>query len=675
VAIAAMLWFFVLQYPLFSESLPPKLPKPMELLPGYVGAEMCANCHVKQSRDYQNVGMAHSLYKPTPKNLPEFPSRRASFFHQRSGFHYEMLTRNGKYYQKRFILDSNGRPIHVHQEEITYVIGSGKHARSYLSHHPDGRITQLPVSWYPQEGRWAMSPGFDSAIHPDFSRDINHGCIFCHDAYPKLIPSLSPVENLFPYELPSGIDCERCHGPGGQHVQLALAGRPTELIVASIFQPSRAPKNIQRELCYQCHFEAGLRFARDRIYRPDREVFSYHPGEPLSNVMINLDYAPHDRPADEFKVTHQGYRMEQSVCFQKSGGEMTCTTCHDPHQVIGPKRRVGWYRSKCLQCHRQDSCTVAAAARKRQNDDCTACHMWKRRTQDSVHTIFTDHKIQEIKPAQDYFAPLSEESPLLQVNKDLTFTTGQQLNPLEQKYFLTMAYLQLPPEQLTISERQRSKGLALLQGFIEGAKHSESSYAKYLSRAYFTLAASYRADGQQQLAVDAYEQSLHYDARFVPAYDNLGGVLAEMENSEQAFECFRSSLTLNPWDAMAYRNAGSLYAWNGSFDRAIELFRSSLSINPDNAGTYQYLGKALSDLGQYGPAVVAFEEALKIEPRSAGVYWDCAAALHKQGNKPLALEYVRTGLHYSPNDPRGNALLSQIDANHRDESTGSARQR
>ena len=52
-----------------------------------------------------------------------------------------MLTRNGKYYQKRFILDSNGRPIHVHEEEITYVIGSGKHARSYLSHHRDGRIT------------------------------------------------------------------------------------------------------------------------------------------------------------------------------------------------------------------------------------------------------------------------------------------------------------------------------------------------------------------------------------------------------------------------------------------------------------------------------------------------------------------------------------------------------
>ena len=35
--------------------------------------------------------------------------------------------------------------------EITYVIGSGRHARTYLHRSPGGEITELPVSWYTQE--------------------------------------------------------------------------------------------------------------------------------------------------------------------------------------------------------------------------------------------------------------------------------------------------------------------------------------------------------------------------------------------------------------------------------------------------------------------------------------------------------------------------------------------
>src|SRR5205814_4665448 len=136
---------------------------------------------------YQKMSMASSLYKPMLANDPEFAVSTRSYFHARSGFHYEMVVRDGKFYQKRFLLDASGKPRQVHEEEITYVVGSGNHARSYLRHHSDGRITQFPVTWYPQENSWAMSPGYDSAGQPDISRDVNHDCVFCHTSYPKLI--------------------------------------------------------------------------------------------------------------------------------------------------------------------------------------------------------------------------------------------------------------------------------------------------------------------------------------------------------------------------------------------------------------------------------------------------------------------------------------------------------
>jgi hypothetical protein len=81
-----------------------------------------------------------------------------------------MLQKDGKFFQRRHVPGSNQEPIHVHEEEVTYIVGSGNHARSYLHHHPNGVVTQLPVTWYSQEKRWGMSPGYDTQGHLDFTR-------------------------------------------------------------------------------------------------------------------------------------------------------------------------------------------------------------------------------------------------------------------------------------------------------------------------------------------------------------------------------------------------------------------------------------------------------------------------------------------------------------------------
>src|SRR4029453_4443297 len=105
--------------------------------------------------------MSRSLSRPSRETIPEFFTSKRTFFHSKSNYHYEMSERDGKFYQKRFMLDSVGRQRRVLEEEISYVVGSGNHARTYLRHHSDGRITQLPVSWYAEDKSWGMSPGYD----------------------------------------------------------------------------------------------------------------------------------------------------------------------------------------------------------------------------------------------------------------------------------------------------------------------------------------------------------------------------------------------------------------------------------------------------------------------------------------------------------------------------------
>jgi tetratricopeptide (TPR) repeat protein len=290
--------------------------------------------------------------------------------------------------------------------------------------------------------------------------------------------------------------------------------------------------------------------------------------------------------------------------------------------------------------------------------------MWKRRAEDAVHTILTDHKIQRIKPKRNFLASVAEKSPMTKVDKDLIFYGPQGLDAVEQLYFLGMAYLQLPPDQLAMSDVQRAKGVEMLQGFLTAAEQSEkqSSYTKHLSKAYLTLASFYRADGRRDLAFNASQRSLQYDSSFVLANDYNCGLLTELGKPEDALRCFERSLTINPWDARVYLNIGSLYAAYRSMDDAIRFFKLSLNVSPQNADAYHYLGDALAEKGDLKAAVASYETGLNLEPRKAEAYWDCALALQKAGENGLAVEYIRKGLQYAPMNPRGLELLSNAQA-------------
>jgi len=606
--------------------------------------------------------MSRALYRPSREASPEFFTSNKSFFHPKSNFHYEMSERGGRFYQKRFLLDSRKQPIRVREEEISYVLGSGAHARSYLRHHSDGRITQLPVSWYAEGKNWGMSPGYDEKWHQDFSREILHDCVFCHSSYPQLVALTASNEKLFPYELQMGIGCERCHGGGSTHLEAAEARGSAEQIQSSIFNPRRASKQLQRDLCYQCHFASGTQFARDRIYRPDKSVFAYRPGDPLSSSIINLDYAQDSRPLDEFKIAHQGYRLEQSRCFQESRGEMTCMSCHNPHESPATVEKAEFFRNKCLQCHRVEACKENGLARQGAGDNCASCHMNKRRPQDAVRTFFTDHKIQKLKSKTSGVRAV-QAKPVVPRKLELVIYKNRSLSLLEEKYFLGMAYLQLPVDQLAApNPHQRKKGVNLLEEFVKTHQHTpdKANCSAYLSRAFYLLAEAYRQSGQLDLALNSYQEALECDSTFTDGYVNLGALLAQLKKPEDAFLNFKKAISLNPQDAMAYRNLGSLYAWVGDLQQATLQFERSLKADPDNSGAYHYFGKALFMTENYEGALVAYESALDRDPRNAEIYLDCVASLLELQKVEQALKYVQAGLRYAPTHPQGLELLATI---------------
>ena len=163
----------------------------------------------------------------TPANIRiTSDSPKNTFYHKASDSYFTMLWRDGKYYQRRHQIDPGGGEINVMEKQIDFIMGSGNHARVYLHRTERHTLVELPLGWYAEKGGyWAMNPGYDRPDYPGSTRLIGYECMSCHNAYPRIPAGHKEwgAEAKYVEPIPEGIDCQRCHGPGQQHVASARA--------------------------------------------------------------------------------------------------------------------------------------------------------------------------------------------------------------------------------------------------------------------------------------------------------------------------------------------------------------------------------------------------------------------------------------------------------------------
>ena len=671
----------------------PTVPPTTQQTSAYADPAACASCHSEIARTYSLTGMGRSFANVSPGD-PAFASG-TKMHHQASDRFYTMLERDGRLFQRRHQIGFDGRETNVLEIEAHYVAGSGNHARTFIHRKADGTLVQLPLTWYAAPsasfkagpsttlgagGYWAMSPGYDRPAHLDTRRPIGADCFSCHNGYPRAPVTDATSVPKFQEPLPEGIDCQRCHGPGQDHIAAVHSG-DLDAARRAIVNPRTLDRTRQLETCMQCHLETTSSPLPFQIRRYEHAPFTYTPGTPLGEHFIHFDHAPGSGRDDKFEIASSAYRLRKSACFQRS--EMTCVTCHDPHDIPRGEQAVQHYTAVCQTCHtgvhRAGTPQVAGVGPRA---TCVDCHMPKRRTEDAVHVVMTDHFIQRRRPPADLLAPRRESE---------NFDHGAYRGDVALYYPPTLD--STPDNELYLALAQVQHGSNLDRGIprLEAAltRHTPSRPDWY-----FELGRAYGKASNHQAAIKWYEEALRRDRNFGPALKELATAAMQLGQFPRAAEALERSVALQQKDADALADLGNVYLQQhrvadaqrvleqslaldsdlpranntmalvlvetGNFERAEEFARSAIRVQPDLAEARNNLGNMLARRRAFAEAAYHFEQAIRSNPDYAEAQHSYGVVLALVGDYAKAESALRAAIRLAPSRATPHTDLANV---------------
>jgi predicted CXXCH cytochrome family protein len=293
------------------------------------------------------------------------------------GLPYRLAVRDGVYYITESYL--TGKP---EEHRVDYTLGN-RRIQHYLTKLPSGRIVVLAPSWDVLRKQWFHN--FDIG-DPDESGAVevqvwNKLCFSCHVSQEE--KGYQPATGLYKTTwLNFGTNCERCHGPGSDHVAHPERG----IVLQTRLDPAR-----NTGTCAQCHSFRDI-FATG--YSAGANYYDYF--YPILEYSQPEDKDPAYWPDGRTRrFSNDALGLWQSECFRRGG--VTCVQCHvEAHETeiernpqLRPDANV-----LCTRCHEAIGKNTAAHTHHAANSagsSCVDCHM--PRTVYSIKAEIRDHSM------------------------------------------------------------------------------------------------------------------------------------------------------------------------------------------------------------------------------------------------------------------------------------------
>ncbi len=346
----------------------PSQPEPSS----YVGAERCGQCHSEISKTHARSRHSRTFHRGTELLHLTLPDRPLADPADVTVTHE--FTR-----EKDRVVEETRTPDRVFKIVVDYAFGVRGRYVSMVGRDAERRYRIVRMSHFQgaEGGGWTPTlgdePGLELAerVRGELV-DVRDGvvrCLYCHVTRSWIFRDPPPESPIGPEAADAGIGCERCHGPGGNHIAAVKAGFADTAIVTM----TAANAGGITQQCGDCH-------------------------------TVDIPSEVEEAPDDPRYIRSPAVTLPLSRCYQESGGALSCVTCHNPHR--DDDHVVAYHEAKCLTCHSQDRTRSGAAAKRtfaataptgaickvNPKNDCLKCHMPKVPTP-ALRTSLTDHYI------------------------------------------------------------------------------------------------------------------------------------------------------------------------------------------------------------------------------------------------------------------------------------------
>lgn len=334
----------------------------------YVGSQSCQKCHASIYERWKKTPMANVVRDPREHPDAIAPNLAANTV-------------------ARFTKD-----------QVAFVYGSLWKQRYF---------TRIGDDYFPLSAQWVFAThqwlpykvpatGADwwAAFYPDdnMQRPTGPTCDGCHsvgyDIHTKQVAEWN-------------VGCERCHGPGSEHVSRATR--------ENILNPAQMDSVADTDTCIQCHSQGrpltipieGKYYDWPVGYTVGLKLADYWKLEDCTLGQTNFLYSP-DCTAHKNRM--QGNDFVQSVMYRHN---ITCASCHDVHGTANYAELRKPANLICLDCHGPLSPNGPHAATLEEHthhktgtpgSECVACHMPKIETEGVPGAFVRAHTFKFITP-------------------------------------------------------------------------------------------------------------------------------------------------------------------------------------------------------------------------------------------------------------------------------------
>lgn len=604
----------------------------------YVGIETCGSCHQDHYKSFQHTGMGLSYEDAHQGKSVISKGSVLDLYDENQNLNYKI------YWEKDSLVCLEyrvlkGDTIHHLKVKVDDVIGSGHHTNSHIKVR-NGYAYQMPFTFYVQDSLVDLPPGFDKGANSRFFRQIDVECMTCHNSYPEHEKgSINKFKNV-----PNGINCERCHGPGGLHVEEKKKGLIVDIdkeVDYSIVNPAKLELDLQFAICQRCHLQGNT------VLEEGKSFYDFIPGMDLKEV-LSVYLPRYEGDSNNFIMASHVDRMQMSRCFIESKkqvsennlypteGQMTCIRCHNPHHSV-KETGTQIYDAACMSCHQEKTCSANHIS------NCSSCHMPKSSAIDIPHVSITDHFIRK-KPALSQSNKKGKFQGLVSVNN----SNSSERSRL-QAYINQFDKFDSNPVLLD-SAYKISEGMSFHTDNVPALVH-----LYYTNKDLKSMMSLLR--NKEVLAVlNSYTESSHENYEAWTLF-RVGDLLMEAKLLSQSERYYSKAIKLAPF-ILEFRNKlATLFFQQGRFDEAEKEWKFIVTEDQMHYQSWSNLAFLAIQKGDSRTATNYIEKALNFNPDYLKAWENCYLLGELTKNRELQKKALKQIVRLNPNNIQAKQYL------------------